>query len=61
MQKERHRFVTGAVCVNACSHEIISQTKCIKSFSKSQFPRKSVNLIFILATIKDELTDLRGN
>ena len=28
------------------------------SFCKSQFPHKSVNLFFILAIVKDTLTDL---
>jgi hypothetical protein len=33
----------------------------IKSSCKSQFPYKSVNLFFVLVTIKDKLTDLCGN
>ena len=31
------------------------------SIATSQFPRKSVNLFFILVIIKDKLTDLNGN
>ena len=33
----------------------------VNSFSKSQFPHKSVNLSFITAYIKNKLTDLCGN
>ena len=32
----------------------------IKSFCKSQFPHKSVNLFFTLLIVKDKLTDLWG-
>ena len=32
-----------------------------KSFCKSQFPHKSVNLSFIIADINDKLTNLCGN
>ena len=32
-----------------------------KSFCKSQFPNRFVNLFFILVMIKDKLTDLCGN
>jgi len=32
----------------------------LESFCKSQFPRQSVNLFFILVLVKDKLTDLRG-
>jgi len=32
----------------------------IKSFWKSQFPNKSVNLSYIITNIKDKLTDLYG-
>jgi len=38
----------------------ISQKVFIKSFGKSQFPHKSVNLFFILVIVKDTLTDLWG-
>ena len=38
------------------SHEVF-----MNSFCKSQFPHKSVNLFFILVTIKDKLTDLCGS
>ena len=41
--------------------ECISQKVFITSFLKSQFPHKSVNLSFIIATMKDKLTDFRGN
>jgi len=40
---------------------LVSQKVFIKSFCKSQFPHKSVNLLFILVIIKDNLTDLCGN
>ena len=33
----------------------------IKSFCKSQFPHKSVNLFFILVKMRDTLTHLCGN
>ena len=39
----------------------ISHKVFVKSFCKSQFPRKSVKLFFILATMKYKLTDLCGN
>ena len=38
-----------------------SQTVFVKSFCKSQFPHKSVNLFVILVMIKDKLTDLWGS
>ena len=40
--------------------DIISQKMLIKSFCKSQFPRKSVKLSFIINNIKNQLTVLRG-
>ena len=40
--------------------ELISQKVFIKSFCKSQFPHKSINLFFIITNIKNELTGLRG-
>ena len=43
-----------------CS-DFISQKVFIKSVCTSQFPYKSVNLFFILAILKDQLTDLCGN
>ena len=39
---------------------LISQKVFIKSLCKSQFPRKSVNLFFILVIVKDKLTGLCG-
>ena len=39
----------------------ISHKVFIKSFCKSQFPHKFVNVFFIIAIVKDELTDLCGN
>ena len=39
----------------------ISQQVFVKSFCKSQFPHKSVNLSFILVTINDKLTDVCGD
>jgi len=45
---------------SACRN-LISQKVFIKSFGKSQFPHKSVNLSCIITNIKDQLTDLRGN
>ena len=42
-------------------HDVISQQVFIKSFSKSQFPHKFVNLFFILVMIKDKSTNLYGN
>ena len=32
----------------------------LKSFRKSQFPQKSVNLSFVIVKVKDQLTDLWG-
>ena len=45
-----------AVLPNLISHKVF-----IKSFSKIQFPHKSVNLFFILVIVKDKLTNLYGN
>ena len=39
----------------------ISHKEFLKSFCKSQFPRKFVNLFFILGIVKDKLTDLLGS
>ena len=39
----------------------VTRTVFRTSFCKSQFPLKSANLFFILLTMKDKLTDLRGN
>ena len=39
----------------------ISQKVFIKSFCKSQFPHKYVNLFFISVTTTDKLTGLCGN
>ena len=39
---------------------LVSQKVFIKSFCKSQFPHKSVNFIFILVIIKDDLANLCG-
>ena len=41
--------------------DFVSQKVFTKSFSNSQFPHKSVNLFFILVTIKDKSTDLGGD
>ena len=46
---------------SALGPALISQKVFIKSFCKSQFPHKSVNLFFILVIIKDKLTNLCGN
>ena len=43
----------------ACN--LVPQKVFIKSFCKSQFQHKFVNLFFILVIVKDKLTDLRGN
>ena len=40
---------------------LISQNVSIKSFCKSQFPHKFVNIFFMFVKIKDMLTDLCGN
>ena len=40
---------------------LISLKVFIKSFCKSQFPHKSVNLSFIITDLKDKLTSLCGN
>ena len=50
-----NRFVVHLPC-GFISHKVL-----IKSFCKSQFPHKSVNLFFILIIIKDKLTNLCGN
>ena len=41
---------------NIFSHKVFTN-----SFCKSQFPQKSVNVSFVIADIKNELTDLCGN
>ena len=43
------------------STRIISQKVFIKSFCKSQFPHRSVELSFIITNLKSKLTDLCGN
>ena len=43
------------------TNEIISHEVFLKSFRKSHFPHKSVNLFFILVMVKDKLTDLWGS
>ena len=40
------------------SPELISHKLFLKSFCKSQFPHKFVNLFFILDIVMDKLTDL---
>jgi len=41
--------------------DMISHTVFLKSFCKIQCPYKSVNLVFILVKVQDELTDLWGS
>jgi hypothetical protein len=41
--------------------DIISHEVFIQSFRKSQFPHKSVNLLFILVKVEDTWADFRGN
>ena len=41
--------------------EFISQKRSLKSFCKSQFLHKSVNLSFIITSVKNKLTDFGGN
>ena len=48
-----HELEEGAAFI---SHKLF-----IKSFCKSQFLHKSVNLFLILVIIKDKFTDLFGN
>ena len=45
----------------AVSIGFISHTVFIQLFCESQFPHVSVNLFFMLSTIKDKSTDLCGN
>ena len=40
---------------------LISQKEFIKLLFRSQFPPKSLNLLFILVIMKDMLTDLCGD
>ena len=40
---------------------LISHKVFLKSFCKSQFPHKFVNLFFILIKVTDKLTDLWGS
>ena len=47
--------------VLACLRVLISHTVFLKSFCKSQFPHKSVNLFFTLVIAKDKLRDLWGS
>ena len=41
--------------------DLISQKVLMKSFYKSRFPHKSVNLFSVLVIVKDDLTNLCGN
>ena len=50
----------GAIVI-APTRELISLKVFVKSFCRSQFPHKSVNLCFIITNTKDELTNLCGN
>ena len=43
------------------SHHLISHKMFLKSFCKSRFPHKFVNLFFISAVVKDKLTNLWGS
>ena len=54
-------FCATKATVDWSRPDLISQKVFIKSFCKSQFPHKSVNLFFISVMIKDKLTDLCGN
>ena len=40
---------------------VVSQKVLIKSFRRSKFPHKSVNIFFILVIVKDKFTDLWGS
>ena len=54
--------VTQRGCTTPCRVcELIRHKVFIKSFCKSQFPHKSVDLSFILVIIQDKLTSLCGN
>jgi len=44
-----------------CGESYISHEVFITSFCKSPFSHKSVNVFFILVTVKDDLTDLWGS
>ena len=48
-------------CILPARDNIVSQEVFIKSFGKSQFPHKSVNLSSVINNIKNKLTDLCGN
>ena len=58
--RERPSLRTRRLPQVPMSH-FISQKVSIKSFCKSQFLHKSVNVCFILVMINDKLTDLCGN
>ena len=53
----------SAVSLYAMSsgEDLVSQKVFIKLFCQSLFPYKSVNLFFILATMKDKLSNLCGH
>ena len=51
---KKRREVARLVCLHL-------NESVFKSFGKSQFPHKSVNLSFILVIVKNELTDLWGS
>ena len=70
--RDPSREVVGRVARSPSSRCLIRETinpcaspgarfSFIKSFSRCQFPHKSVNLFFILVMIKEKLTDLWGN
>ena len=54
---ERHQVMDGGR-IHLWSGTFISQTVFMKSFGKSQFPHKSVNVFFKLVNIEDKLTNL---
>ena len=61
---EARRLFARSVCRwsdFACSHNLISHRVFLKSSCKSQFLRKSVNLMFIFEIVKDPWPDLKGS
>ena len=54
-------FQTNVANCSLFAGKLISHKVLLKSFCKSQFSHKSVNLFFILIIVKDKLTDLWGS
>ena len=54
-------FLSSEQGISSGTDMFISQKVFIKSFCKSEFPHKFVNVSFMITDIENTLTDLCGN